>query len=166
MKRYITTTLLLTSLIFSACAQQRKTATKRSKPEKAPDITSVNMGRGACFGRCPIYNITIHSNGLVQYKGRSFTENIGVYEKKFSPQEVAPVLQGFKDYRVDTCSATYEQTIADLPGIYYKLIINGKEKSIGNASFGPDFLKALANNMDEFVKVDKTWKKISSDVPE
>jgi len=168
MKKYITTALLLTTLIFTACAQHRKTVKKHSKPGKvsALNISSVAMSRGACFGRCPIYTVTINSNGLVQYKGKGFTEHMGVYEKKFTPQQVATVLQDFKDNRVDTCAANYEQLIADVPGIYYKIIINGKEKNIGNAHFGPAFLKQLAQDVDAFGQVDNSWKKISSDVPE
>jgi hypothetical protein len=168
MKKYITTFLLLLTLIVTACAHQRKAMKRTKKPVKnsAAGITSVTMARGACFGRCPVYTLTIHSDGMVQYKGEAFTDYIGVYEKKLAPQQATAMLARFRELRVDTCSSQYEQLIADLPGLSYKITMGGKVKEINNAGFGPPFLKALAREMDEMAPIDKTWKKISSDVPE
>ncbi len=168
MKKYLATVLLLTIIIFSACAHQHKTIRKKAKPVKVASvgITTVSMGRGACFGRCPIYNLTVNINGKVEYKGRMFTEHIGVYEKTFPAQVTAALMQQFRDYRVDTCAAEYEQRIADVPGIFYKITINGRVKEINNAHFGPGFLKDLARQMDEQFAVDSSWKKVRDDVPE
>lgn len=170
MKKSLATILLLTVLIFTACAHQRKTAIrKKGKPVKAAGtagISSISMGRGACFGRCPTYTLIVNSDGRAQYKGRMFTERIGVYEKTFPAQKAAALMQTFVQYRVDTCAANYEQPVADLPGIFYKITRNGKVQEIGNAHFGPRFLKDLARQMDEQFPIDASWKKISDDVPE
>lgn len=168
MKKYLATVLLLTTILFTACAQQRSSNRKKSKVRAAKSltITSVDMGRGACFGRCPTYNLIVKSNGLVRYKGHSFTPFIGVYEKQFPVQQTASLMKELKDYRIDTCSATYEAMIADLPGIFYKVRINGKVKEIGNAHFGPGFLQDIAQEMDRRFVVDNTWRKISDDIPD
>ncbi len=168
MKKYLTTALLLTVIVFAACAQHRTITRVSTKKVKAKNlsITEVTMSRGACFGRCPIYSVTIKSNGMVQYKGRNFTDHIGVYERKLTPQQTGQVLQAFKEYRVDTCASTYELRIADVPGIFYKITINGKVKQIGNAHFGPGYLKDLAKDIDALAQVDDSWTKVSSDVPE
>jgi hypothetical protein len=55
----------------------------------------------------------------------------------------------------------YTAKIADLPGLHYTLMINGKKQIINNASFGPEYLITLSESMDALGKVDGSWKKIS-----
>ena len=70
------------------------------------------------------------------------------------------------DYRADTCSDLYESRIADLPGLFYTLTINGKQKQIHNANFGPEYLTTLSDEFDKHFRIDGSWTKISDKVDE
>lgn len=160
--------LIAFSCLFSACAQSKKTAQSDESTPKGSStksaglrgLTSVSMRRGACFGKCPEYTITIHSNGLAQYSSFRNAEPMGDFEKNIGTKTAQDFLRKFMDFRADTCKELYEAKIADLPGLNYSLMINGREKKIYNANFGPTYLMDLSQEMDELGKVDSSWKKM------
>lgn len=166
MKKYIAVITMLIGLAFTACAHQKKAGSKKPKAGsgKAPKITALTIVRGACFGRCPMYTLSINSNGQALYEGRSFTEYTGTYQKKFTPAEVAPLFAQAAELRIDTCKGNYEVMIPDLPGLDVKMTVNGREKELRNAGFGPRFLHNLGEDIDKAIKVDGSWKKIK-DLP-
>jgi hypothetical protein len=167
MKKPLLIALLLLSTVFIACAHGRKTTRKKTstkttatKAASVKGLSSVMMRRGACFGRCPEYTITVNSNGLVEYSGTRNTTPMGLYQKNIGVAKAQALLKEFMDNRVDTCSGLYTARIADAPGLSYTLMINGREKMIVNAHFGPRFLVDLSEEIDAIGKVDNTWKKI------
>ncbi len=169
MKKHLLLGLLLFSTVLIACAHTRKTSRKKTPSNSAGTaalrgLTSVMMRRGACFGRCPEYTLTVNSNGMVEYNGTRNTEPLGVYQKNIGTAKAQNLLGRFMAYRADTCSATYHSRVADLPGLSFTLTQNGKQQLIGNANVGPRFLVELSESMDSLVNVDNTWKKIR-DVP-
>jgi hypothetical protein len=169
MKKPLLIALLLFSTVFIACAHGRKTTRKKASTKTAATaglrgLTSVMMRRGACFGRCPEYTISINSNGLIEYNGTRNATPLGVYEKNVGAAKAQALLKKFMDYHADTCKSLYTSLIADMPGLSYTLVINGKTQVIGNAHFGPRFLVDLSDEVDELGKVDDSWKKIR-DVP-
>lgn len=161
MKKNILSILLISIIAFAACASQKKTAKQSPKKKAQTEITYAQMWRSACFGRCPEYKIEVYKDGLVRYTGIRFTQDSGIYEKNMGAAKAAELLGMFATYRVDTCKENYENIIPDLPGLTYQLRINGKDKTIRNASFGPEFLPFIAKKWDSEIQVDNSWKKIS-----
>jgi len=160
MKSYLKFIIPVSFVLFMACAEQNHLAAQ--KKAMKPDIEYVMMKRTACFGKCPIYYIEIFENGIMRYHGERFVKDSGIYEKNIGAAKADSIIAMFREYRVDTCSEKYEMNVADLPGIYYNFIIDGKETKINNAEFGPDFLKVLAGRLDELgYNVDHSqWKRI------
>jgi len=156
MKKYISVIAAILVVAFSACAK---------KASKTPSVTYVKMERTACFGRCPAYMVEIYKNGLIRYTGRQFTEYTGVYESNIGSKEATKLLKKFADNRVDTCREVYDNNIPDLPGLYFGFKINGKDKTIANASFGPKYFGTLSNEVDKYAKPGIGWKKVSDLTP-
>ena len=123
-------------------------------------VECITMHRTSCFGRCPDYKIEIFKNGLVRYTGYMFVTDSGTYTKKFSSDKAAALYRLFKLYRVDTCKASYENRIPDLPGLIYTIKYAAETQQINNAAFGPQYLKKLARSVDSLGQVDETWKKV------
>ncbi len=46
---------------------------------------SITYETGPCFGRCPVYSVTIYSNGRATFTGRNFTAVAGTREFRVSP---------------------------------------------------------------------------------
>ncbi len=166
MKKPLLIALLLISTVFIACAHTRKTKKKTSTKTTTTKVATVNglssvmMRRGACFGRCPEYTLTVNSNGLVEYNGTRNATPLGMYQKNIGAVQAQALLKQFMDNRVDTCQGLYTARVADVPAVSYTFMINGREKSIINANFGPRFLVDLSEEIDAIGKVDNTWKKI------
>lgn len=162
MRKQVLVALTVAATFFTACAQTSKTnRTKTRTRGNMPAVTSATMQRGACFGRCPEYKLTIKSDGTVTYQGTRNAPSLGTYQKNIGAEKATKVLNEFGHYRVDTLKDTYRQNIADMPGLAYTFVINGREKSVGNAGFGPTFLQSMAELMDSYGKVDGSWKKIA-----
>ena len=152
-------------MFFGACAQTRKTVrTKERDPltvkTTTPKINSIFMRRGACFGRCPEYTITIASDGQASYSGFRNANPLGVYQKNIGVK-ATELFKECTEYRVDTCSTNYYSRMTDVPTLYFVFTIDGKEHKIGNAQFGPLYFINLAADIDRAGIPDDSWKKIS-----
>lgn len=159
---FIILPILIISLL--ACAQSRKATSKTTV--KQPDFSHILMKRTPCFGKCPIYSVELFKSGRLIYTGMRFVKDSGMYEKNIGAAQAQAIFDEYRKYRMDTCSERYELPVADLPGIYYSYTINGEESHIVNANFGPDFLKILAQKMDEigYTDIDHSkWKQITAD---
>lgn len=162
--------LLLFSTAAPGCKTGQKTAvssaSKGGNGKSLPQITSVRMGRGACFGKCPVYDLELFQDGRARYYGRMFVEKEGIYEKQLDKAAVSEVLQSLSAARPDTMQKEYERAIADLPSINYTIsYTDGKAKNIQNAQDGPQVLSRIARDMDKLVQQpDFNWKKIADKV--
>jgi hypothetical protein len=154
-------------LLLSACATTKnKTAktTTANTAKNTTNITSVELHRTTCFGKCPDYRLKMMADGSVTYVGRTYAPYKGTFEKKLSAEQVQALFKDFERFRVDTAKETY-QTIPDLPGMNFEIVYaNGKEQSIkrGESPFAPKFLMGLAERMDALAPIDGTWKKTES----
>lgn len=161
MKKNLLSFIVVVAVIFSACAQQKKTTKSQASLVKktANAIQSMAMERTPCFGNCPAYRLEIYRDGLVKFKSWSDTEYEGEYEKKFDAAKVAELFTQFEEHRVDTCAEAYESLIQDVPGINYYFTYMDREQKIMNAHFGPKYLTLMAEETDKHFKVDATWTK-------
>ncbi|HYD13562.1 MAG TPA: DUF6438 domain-containing protein [Allosphingosinicella sp.] len=53
-------------------------------PTRSP-TRSITYETGPCFGRCPVYSVTVYSNGRATFTGRRFTAVEGTREFRVSP---------------------------------------------------------------------------------
>jgi hypothetical protein len=165
--------LLSGSLFLNACAQRGKKGTETDTTTSVtttqtsagtgkalqPSITMLRMNRTGCFGKCPTYYVDIQSNGMASFHGIRFTEYEGIWQKQLPAEACQKLMRKFELARVDTCADNYEAMVTDLPSINYVFrYAGGGAKNIQNASYGPDFLNTLAQEVDELVRVDNTWK--------
>lgn len=164
MKKYLAVIILMVGIAFTACAHSKKSMRKKKAAGK--EISVITMSRGACFGRCPVYTLSIIANGLATYEGRNSTEFKGTYQKQLGATAVAEIFKRAGDYRVDTLKGDYVVSISDLPGLDFIFTINGKEKKVHNAGFGPRYLSNFARFIDETVAVDSSWKKTKEPEPQ
>ncbi len=138
-----------------------KTTKKKKAPKKAAaGIQYVKINRTGCYGRCPIYTIQIDLTGLVTYTGISNVGDSGVYTKNLGATATKAIINRLNENKVDTCRNIYENMIPDLPGLVYTIKYRDSTKKINNASWGPQFLKQIAVDIEDIGKVhDATWKK-------
>jgi hypothetical protein len=60
-------------------------------PPKNP--TTIRLSRGPYFGRCPVYLLTLHADGSVEYVGYKYVRIHGPREANILPEQFAKILQ-------------------------------------------------------------------------
>jgi hypothetical protein len=74
--------------VTSVSAQATEQATEASQSNVA-----ITLERTACFGRCPIYTVTILEDGTVLYNGGNFVDVTGEQTGQIDPATVALMVQ-------------------------------------------------------------------------
>ncbi len=153
--------LIILALLVGVSVNARHHKRKKKKKPQTQEVLSVSMHRTACFGRCPQYKIEVKGDGTATYTAIRFNPDTGVYTKNIGAAKAKEIIDQVKLYRVDTCSNFYENRIQDLPGLIFTIQYRDSTKNIRGANFGPGFLKAIANTLDEAAKkTDDSWKRV------
>lgn len=134
------------------------------------DTDSITLERGACFGACPIYEVTITSDGTVNFEGRQYTKTKGTAKGHISVQDFRRLVAEFERINYFSLPDRYApgtsvcpQVITDMPSADTSIHLKGKSKTVshyygcGNSGVLGQ-LTALENKIDEVAGTQK-WIK-------
>ncbi len=72
------------------------------------------LSKGACFGKCPVYTMTIHNDGIAEFKGAKFTKLLGTYRKSITKDQMAELDRLFTASDFLSFQTNYESLLPDL----------------------------------------------------
>ncbi len=145
---------LLCAVLFFSCK------TKKEIQEATPVIkenkteTLITMRKGACFGRCPVYIITLNQDGYSTFDGKKFADRKGLFEKTFSKEETNRVLSAFKEANLSQYQDFYESDIPDMPTVTINYMVDSTEKEIKGKSERPEAVFKLQMMMEQLAETD------------
>lgn len=131
---------------------------------------AITLERTACFGTCPMYKVTITSDGTVTFNGERFTKTAGVAKGKISPNDFRQLVAEFEKINYFSLPDAYApgtpvcpQRITDMPSANTSIKLNGKMKSVAHYHGCGDAgalakLTALEKRIDEVASTQK-WIK-------
>lgn len=119
-----------------------------SPPDDVSDAV-VTMSRGACFGECPVYSVTIHGDGRVEYEGEYWVEVEGRRESSVDPAEVAALVEEFYDAGYLSMKDEYTADVTDLATTTTSLTVGGEAKTVIDYYGAPPALRDLEERIDE-----------------
>ena len=122
------------------------------------DNFKVILKKGACYGTCPVFTMTIHSDGQVEYEGRSFTDRLGTFTKELSKDQMIEVLQKIDASDFYNLSDRYVSKIADLP--MTKITVIDEDNETKTTTFKenkPENLGTLANYLSVIANNESGW---------
>jgi hypothetical protein len=90
--------------------------------DKPHQLSQIFLSTSGCFGRCPIMNISINSNGDVIYYGERFVDSIGYFTSKLPAGKFEEIEKHFGWANYDTLSQYYSKRITDSETIYTTLM--------------------------------------------
>ena len=122
----------------------------------AGQIPSVSLERGPCFGSCPVYNVTLRSDGTATWNGERFVDRLGQYEGQVDLNDYDRLTRfvqraGFFDWQDEYVAGN----ITDLPNYYLTVVANGETKTVHQYGMDepPDFwvIATLVDNLAEAI---------------
>jgi len=130
---------------------------KKSTLNKKKDII-ISLERTPCYGSCPIYKMSIYSDGTALYYGKRFVNKIGSYSFRVSKETIEYILNKAIEINFFQLEDQYTENISDLPKtITY--IKNGKEKKkIVNYYGAPKKLREFESLVDGCIDYRKMIK--------
>lgn len=120
---------------------------------------AITLERGACFGRCPVYELAISSSGVVRYLGKANVDHIGLAEDTIAVARVDSLIREFDragyfdladDYVLDAPACGRYST--DSPSVTTSLAAGSRRKQVRHdygCSGAPPVLARLESRIDQ-----------------
>jgi len=138
-------TLILFLLIFSSCSSVKMV----TDPAKAsPKIV---MSKGACFGECPVYSLTIYNSGFMKFNGVRFTKMDGKYERQLSEDQYIALIKKIDKTNLWKFEDVYDMQVADLPTTSISYSKKEKTKTVKGKAGRPDQIQELEKYLEALV---------------
>lgn len=135
------------------------------------DKAEITLERGACFGFCPDYVLTITETGDVIFEGRNFVTNPGKTENyTISESKVSKIINEFEKVNFFDLEDEYvDPYVTDLPSTTLSLRLDSKFKSIklyGLDNTVPQELIDLADFIDDVAGTEEYTKTPNNLIPD
>jgi hypothetical protein len=122
-------------------------------PTLRPDsMVVITLVRSGCFGICPIYTLSVTTNGVV-FEGNRFVVAPGKHQAQISAYEVRKLAEEFVNADFYSMEPEYFAPIADIPSYSLSLAIDGHEKTVtdhgGLKARMPVVVSELEDEVDE-----------------
>ena len=133
---------------------------------------AIRMERTACFGKCPVYTLTVEPTGNVTFEGKQFTKTLGKVESRLEDEKMAQLIAAIERADYFNLNTTYADdsdgcpvTATDSPSVNLSVRLGRYEKSIrhyhGCLEKGDSYrpypagLTELEKQIDEIVGTDR-----------
>jgi Domain of unknown function (DUF6438) len=133
--------------------------------EQKTGVTEISLERTGCYGYCPMYTVTLRSNGRASYEGRANVKHVGKFSGSIPVAsfeflaKVALELGAFDRLPSDISCA-----ITDNPTVFLALARDGERRVISHYApgrAGPASLALLEQAIDIFSD-QIAWKRVNS----
>jgi hypothetical protein len=124
----------------------------------------ISLERTACFGHCPIYKVTLDSDGKVTYYGEMFVAVEGTQYSTLDQKNLHSLVREFEGIDFFSLEDQYtDMGATDLPSAITTLLVDGKMKQVihyhGDPN-APKKLAALEDKIDELINTAQ-WTEVT-----
>ena len=138
----------------------------RTRTAPVQRVSRVGLERGACFGKCPVYRLTIDDNGTVQFDGQANVAHAGGASGTISSGSFADLAAAIVAARLESLASNYTmgskacgQYATDLPTVVLTATIDGRTHVV-RQDYGcraaPPVLRGLHRMIDSVANV-RQW---------
>ncbi len=123
---------MIFTLILTALVALPTLALQEATPAATPDgQVAITLERTACFGTCPVYTVTIYTDGTVVYNGLQFVDVKGEQTSSIDPATVEQLIAGFEAAGYFDWNDSYtDMHVTDQPTITTSVTRDGVTKQI------------------------------------
>jgi hypothetical protein len=155
--------ICLISLLFACSSKKNQvqpvvSTAAVTRVEEMVSDTMLYYSRGACFGMCPIFELTVMKDGRAVYLGKNHVDRIGRFQAMVSYTDVQQVLSKANEIGYFELKSVYDnENVHDLPDIITGISHEGKLHRVRNRYKGPAALRMLYTEMDSLIER-QDWK--------
>ncbi|MEN0006563.1 MAG: DUF6438 domain-containing protein [Bacteroidota bacterium] len=117
----------------------------------------VEMTKGPCYGRCPVYTLRIYDNGIATYKGDRYTDRMGLYVKQLPMEEATAIFNKFNEANIWQFKSVYKSDIPDFQTVSITFIDEGDFKTVTGKDGRPDEVMELEFLLDRVASNKLGW---------
>ena len=146
-------------IAFVACKSTKNSENKNEVPKTSETTNSdstllIEMTKGVCFGRCPVYHLKVYNNGFTTYEGKRFSDKMGMHHKQLSQEELDALRQMINKINPDDYPEVFGNEIPDLPSTSLIFHESGsrKERKITWKQNKDQQLEALTTQLEAYAK--------------
>lgn len=124
-----------------------------------PRNAIARIQRTACYGRCPIYTLTVYSDGSVLYEAQKWVKEEGTFQGKANPEKFQQLLNKANEIGFFELKDEYDsEYVTDLPSVITTLRSDDVLKQVVNRYQGPEKLSEFEKYFDTLY-LELQWSK-------
>ncbi len=127
----------------------------------------MSLGRGPCYGACPVYSVIVRGSGRVTFMGARFVADAGLHETTVTSDQVHALLSAFESARFPDLADYPCVEATDLPTVALRLEHDGRVKTVEHylgCGKAPGDLATLEQAIDSVANTGR-WVKGRGRVP-
>ena len=98
--------IVTAALLLWACSDAGSPG--RNAPKSFTDFETLAIEQSPCLFDCPVFELTIHSDGRVRHSGPSFEDTGGPHESRIDGRGLAAIAKALRDARFDAMRDRYQ----------------------------------------------------------
>ncbi|NNE30174.1 MAG: hypothetical protein HKN16_11090 [Saprospiraceae bacterium] len=161
---FISLCLSLIACKGSKKASQDNTTQENSAEEMGVLPMELQISKGNCFGRCPVFELTIGPKGVMSYHGKMFVEKEGIWESSLTQEQLTEIQSKVMEANVFQYENEYRSGAMDYPQHSLRVVLEEKEKMIAGDFALPNPIKGIIAHMDSLSNMGE-WDQIEAKVP-
>lgn len=114
-----------------------------------PELLTIKMSRERCRGMCPVYSVTIHGDGNVEYAGEEFVQDRSPHAETLSKEQFQALLQKFDSANFFALEDRAFAWGSDTPRVRVFISVDGRTKEVSSDAY---FTGAKSGAQDLFVQ--------------
>jgi hypothetical protein len=129
-------------------------------PPARTEVSEISIERTVCFGSCPIYSLTLHADGSVDYYGEAFVDHLGKRHGRIEPAYFDQLARLAEDIGWFGFANSYSCSVTDNPVVYTSLVRKGVRKTIFHYAprmTGPPRLGLFEDTIDDYTRRFTVW---------
>jgi len=147
--RILSILILLFSLSCSASKNNRKSIDSTKE---------ISLERTACYGTCPVYQVTIFADGKVRYEGKNHVDQMGIYSGRIEKNAALALFSKIANFSWESYPEKYPIDNYDFPQFHLNYHTNSLDKTVKANSNAAKELIALGKEIDRLVAASRLVK--------
>lgn len=139
--------------------KQKEKENTESFANQEESVLFATISKGYCYGKCPVYEMKIYTDGKVLLEGKANIDYIGTWEKSITKGELEAFVTMAEKIGYMELEDRYDSSITDVPSTTTSIVINGVRKEVYRRANYPEKILQFEALFTQLLD-SKDWKKV------